>query len=105
MNKIKNTLKNEMTGLASIIKNDMSNIILALSLSISSFKNITLDNVIINLILTLMILFVVPNNSKKITEYIRLGSEDYYFQIIGLLCFNVIVYIVIILILIKTFFF
>ena len=93
---IKHILKEEFKGFISISKTYCLNMFMwSLVLLIWINNPINIKNSIVSLVLTILVLFILPHNSKLITRYMEEDENKYYFQIIGLISFNVTSYLVV----------
>ena len=101
---IKHISKEEFKGFISISKTYCLNMFMwSLVLLIWINNPINIKNSIVSLVLTILVLFILPHNSKLITRYMEEDENKYYFQIIGLISFNVTSYLVVGILFFVTF--
>ena len=101
---IKKALKAELEGFVIFVKNNFLNLFMSLIVILYWMTKFSIKSTVLCSILSILVLWVVPYNSNLISKYMVEDESKYYFQIMGLVTFNVVSYIFIGILFLLLFF-
>lgn len=101
---IKKALKAELEGFVVFVKNNFLNLFLYLIIILYWVMKLSTRNTILCGVLSVLVLWILPYNSNLISKYMVEDESKYYFQIMGLVTFNVVSYIFIGILFLLLFF-